>query len=345
MFDSGDRHVIAELAEAVHRAADPAPLVYAEDCRNRADLMRPASAGGWNLDGAWADDFHHVVRSMLAGDRHGYYIDYRGTADELATTLRDGWLYSGQYSTHERAARGTDHGQVPMRKSVICIQNHDQVGNRALGDRLHHVADAAAWRAAVTVLLTAPMTPLLFMGQEWATSSPFQFFTDFEPGLGKLVVEGRRREFREFPEFATEEGSRNVPDPQADTTFEASRLRWDEMTALDHVRALALHRALLKLRADNACLQGSDACTCPAQALDADTVTYTRGQDAHGVMVVARLRGAGRVTVTGLNQTRTMLLDTEDPVFAADPHPPSIDPSAGAIHFARPGAVLLASRP
>jgi maltooligosyltrehalose trehalohydrolase len=342
LFDSGERHFVAELAEAVHRAADPAPLVYAEDYRNRADMLLPASSGGWDLEGTWADDFHHIVRRMLAGDRHGYYADYHGTADELATTLRDGWLYSGQHSTHERSARGTDPRQVPMRKSVICIQNHDQVGNRALGDRLHDAADPAAWRAAVAVLLTAPMTPLLFMGQEWATSAPFQFFTDFEPGLGELVRDGRRREFRDFPEFATEEAARLIPDPQAETTFEASRLRWEEMTGLDHARALALHRALLKLRADRECLQGSDACTSAAQALDTDTVTFTRGQDPDGVVVVARLRGAGRVTVTGLDETRSILLDTEDPAFAADPRPPAVDRSAGAIDFARPGAILLA---
>ena len=121
--------------------------------------------------------------------------------DELARTLRQGWLFTGQHSAHGKAPRGTDPSHLPMHRFVVCLQNHDQIGNRATGERLHHSIDAPAWRAASTLLLTSPMTPLLFMGQEWAASSPFQYFTDLEPGLGALVTEGRRREFEDFPEF------------------------------------------------------------------------------------------------------------------------------------------------
>ena len=346
LFDSRERHFVAELTEAVHRAAEPPPVVYAEDHRNLATMVEVAEASGWNLDGVWADDFHHVVRTMLAGDRHGYYVDFKGTACELAETLRKGWLYTGQPSEHEKAPRGTDPSHVAMRKAVVCVQNHDQVGNRALGDRLHHSIDAASWRAAVTVLLTAPMTPLLFMGQEWATSAPFQFFTDFEPELGKKVVEGRRNEFKAFPQFATEEGARKVPDPQADATFEASKLRWDELHQPEHARVLALHRALLALRNTHRQLQASDASTCHADALDNDTVVFFRDCSRAGprITVVVRLRGAGRVTVDRVKDAGTILLNTEDEAFAVDPAPIRIDPSAGTIEFARPGAVLFLGR-
>jgi maltooligosyltrehalose trehalohydrolase len=344
LYDSRRRHFVAELTEAVHDAATPRPLVYAEDHRNLATMLEPCEAAGWDLDGVWADDFHHVIRRMLAGDRHGYYVDYQGTAGELAETLRQGWLFTGQRSTHEGAPRGTDPSSIPLRKSVVCVQNHDQIGNRALGDRLHHVVDAASWRAAVTVLLAAPMTPLLFMGQEWATSAPFQFFTDFEPELGRKVVEGRRREFKAFPEFATEEGSRRVPDPQAEATFAASQLRWSEAADGEHARSLALHRALLQLRQAHPSLHASDAGTCSAEALDDDTVAMRRcGGAASGAIVVARLRGAGRVHVRGLHDAGGRLLDTEDPRFAADPRSPRIDTSAETITFERPGALILAS--
>jgi maltooligosyltrehalose trehalohydrolase len=339
LHDSRERHFVAELADVVHRFTDPAPLLYAEDSRNLAALLEPPGRGGWGLDGVWADDFHHVIRTMLAGDRHGYYADYDGTARELAATVAGGWLFTGQQSAHKGAPRGTDPTSTPLRKAVVCVQNHDQIGNRALGDRLHHAIEPAAWRAAVTVLLTAPMTPLLFMGQEWATSSPFQFFTDFSPELGRQVVEGRRREFTAFPEFAAAEGACRIPDPQAASTFASSRLRWDEIDEGDHARSLALHRALLALRATPA-FEGSDACTGEAAAVDEDTVAFWRGLARDG-LVVARLRGSGVVRVPGLGATFTRLIDTEDTSFASDPQPAVIDGLAGTVAFARPGAVVL----
>jgi maltooligosyltrehalose trehalohydrolase len=344
LIDSRRPHFVVELTRAVHASADPAPLVYAEDHRNLAEMIEDDSRGGWGLDGVWADDFHHVVRRMLAGDAHGYYTDYEGTGDELAATLRRGWLFVGQHSAHEDGARGTDPSHVPLRKAVVCVQNHDQVGNRALGDRLHHTADAAAWRAAVAVLLTAPMTPLLFMGQEWAASTPFQFFTDFEPGLGEQVVEGRRREFRAFPEFASPEAAARIPAPQYESTFLASRLRWEEAARDTHAPVLQLHRALLALRRNETALQASDACTCEAEALDASTVAFRRAAGERDVLVVARLRGAGAVSVRALrDRGYATLLDTEDPAFAPDSRPPVVDAANGIIHFARPGAVLLAA--
>jgi len=346
LFDASPRHLVAEIAEAVHRAADPPPLVYAEDHRNWTTMIEPASRGGWDLDGVWADDFHHVVRRMLGGEEHSYYVDYRGDASELADTLRRGWLYTGQRSTHAGAPRGTDPSSVEMRRAVICVENHDQVGNRALGDRPEHSVDPAAWRAAVTVLLTAPMTPLLFMGQEWAASTPFLFFTDFGAEIGAKVVEGRRKEFQAFPEFAAPGAAARVPDPQADATFEASRLRWDEAGTAPHRQVLALHRDLLRLRHERRALQASDARECAAHAIGADTVAFRR--DAPGeapVLVVARLRGSGTVSVPALAAGKwSPLLTTEETAYAADPQPPRIDGSGagGTIDFQRPGAVVFA---
>ncbi len=345
LHDSRDRHFVAELAEAVHASTDPPPVVYAEDHRNLSTMLNAPDHGGWNLDGVWADDFHHVVRRMVGGDSHGYYVDYEGTAAELAATLRQGWLFVGQHSVHQRGARGTDPSSVPLRKAIVCVQNHDQVGNRALGDRLHHTIDAASWRAAVTVLLTAPMTPLLFMGQEWATSAPFQFFTDFETSLGDLVFHGRRQEFKAFPQFATAEGARRVPNPQAESTFEASRLRWDELDRPDHARVLALHRALLRLRREYAFMRASDACDADAQSIGGDTVVFRRGsEDAGSALVVVRLRGCGLVKVPAMANAQATLLDTEDAAFAGDPRPARIHPADGAIEFARPGALVVAER-
>jgi maltooligosyltrehalose trehalohydrolase len=350
LIDTGDPHFVVELVDAVRAEAVASgrpvrrrPLVFAEDARNLATLVEDRSLGGWGLDGVWADDFHHVVRRMLGGSDHGYYVDYRGDAVELATTLARGWLYTGQMSAYHRQARGTDPSRVEMRRAVVCVQNHDQVGNRPLGDRLHHTADPAAWRAAVAVLLMSPMTPLLFMGQEWSASTPFHFFSDFHPSLGDSLIEGRRREFQAFPEFAAPDVVAKIPDPQSIETFDASRLKWGEVQEPSHVAVLNLHRALLRLRAERPSLQGSDALSCEAEALDAHTVMFRRG--ATGVsptIVVARLRGRGRVAVPALSVgSWRALLDTEDVEFARDSRRPRIDAASGTIDFQRPGAVIF----
>jgi maltooligosyltrehalose trehalohydrolase len=331
---------VAELTARVHNARAPRPLVYAEDSRNLCVMVEPAGKGGWGLDGVWADDFHHIVRCMLAGDHHGYFEDYAGTSGELAATLRQGWLFTGQQSRHLGRPRGTDPARVPLRSAVICLQNHDQIGNRALGERLHHQVSAAAWRSAVAVLLTAPMTPLLFMGQEWAASTPFLFFSDFEPALGDAVRTGRRREFAAFPAFATAEGAAKIPDPQAAGTFEQSRLRWTERGGAEHAGILSLHRDLLQLRRARTALRGSDELSSMAQALDAGSIAFSRGDGRDRLLVVARLAGDGPVRVDDALNWRT-LLSTEDARYGGRPERASFDGAAGVARFEGPGALIL----
>jgi maltooligosyltrehalose trehalohydrolase len=233
-----------------------------------------------------------------------------------------------------------------MNRFVICLQNHDQVGNRATGDRLHHAIDAAAWRAASAMLLTAPMTPLLFMGQEWAASSPFQYFTDLEPELGTLVTEGRRREFKDFPEFAGRPGLTRIPDPQDAATFERSRLDWSERSLPAHAASLALYTELLRLRNTHPALGASRATSADAEAVDADTIVMRREEGNERFVIVVRLTGAGTVTVdTGAPCTgATTVLTTEDPRFAFDSRPMRVDTDRGRVEivFHRPGAVILA---
>jgi maltooligosyltrehalose trehalohydrolase len=333
LIDGSPTHILREIAEAVHGAARGRVHVHAEDDRNLAALIDD-SPSGMRLDAVWADDLHHALRSRLAGDMHGYYRHYTGSAAEIAHILREGWLVT---------RRGTDPTSVPMERFVICLQNHDQIGNRATGDRLHHGVDAAAWRAASVLLLTAPMTPLLFMGQEWAASTPFQFFTDMEPELGRLVTEGRRQEFAAFPEFSDPIARTAIPDPQSAATFAASRLQWEERAGAGHREVLELYRALLGLRRAHAALGASPAPTADASAPDDDSIVMSRRDEGDTFWIVARLSSPGSVDVP--MAAGSVVLTTEDVAFAPDPEPPAIHwhASGVTVDFRRPGAVILSA--
>ena len=234
-----------------------------------------------------------------------------------------------------------------MHRFVICLQNHDQIGNRPTGDRLHHTIDLASWRAASTLLLTAPMTPLIFMGQEWAASTAFQFFTDLEPGLGALVTEGRRREFRYFAGFGEPAAQALVPDPQDAATFERSRLDWSERTSPEHAACLALYTELLRLRRTHRALAASAAARGDAEAVSNDVILMRRENEHERFLVIVRLAGAGPVDVETNSSGSSMriVLTTEEPRFAIDPHPPESRRHRDtlALLFHRPGAVILAS--
>ncbi|MCA1585031.1 MAG: DUF3459 domain-containing protein, partial [Acidobacteria bacterium] len=344
LHDDSDVHFLASLSDAVHEAvSDREVILVAEDHRNLRTIVEPRTRGGWGLDAVWADDFHHIVRRLVAGDDEGYFRDYRGDVDELAQTIRTGWLYEGQPSLHHGTPRGSSAAGLELARAVVCLQNHDQVGNRALGDRLHHVVDLATWRALSVLLLVVPETPLLFMGQEWAASSPFQYFTDHEPELGRLVSEGRREEFGPFRAFADPELRLAIPDPQDVATFERSKLRWDEIDRPLHAGTLALYRRLLRLRKELAA--GGPAGTTGAgrvAAVDAASLWLRRRTIEGGELaIVVRLKGEGRVSPplgASVGTGWIPVLDTEDAAYASDPQPAAM--GDGVVEFARPGAVI-----
>ena len=355
IVDDGPRHVLAELTACVRAAApDRHAIVVAEDHRNLNTMLRPDAEGGWGLDAVWADGFHHQCRRMLAGDAEGYFLDYTGQAEDLATTIRRGWFYTGQFSSHLGRPRGTDPTGIAAPRFVFCLQNHDQIGNRAFGDRLHHVIDPAAYRAASVVLLTAPETPLLFMGQEWAAGTPFQYFTDHHEELGRLVTEGRRREFKYFSAFADPEARARIPDPQAAATFEASRLDWTERDHEPHAAMLRLYRALLALRRREPALR-ADA--FHATAIDDGTIAIRRDAPAESLLAIARLTGAGVVDLDEERLQRPdaalaapeaweMVLSSESADYSPTPLAPDLDVSVqpAKLRFLGPSAVILRAR-
>ena len=355
MADDGPRPFLAELAGTLHALAVGRPLhVIAEDERNLATIVRPPSEDGWGLDAVWADDFHHQVHRALTHEREGYYVDYSGSAEDIAATVDRGWFHVGQHSTFAPRRWGSDPRGVPLPRFVFCLQNHDQVGNRAFGERLNHLADLAACRAAAALLLLAPETPLLFMGQEWAASTPFLYFTDHGDELGRLVTAGRRREFETFSAFSDPEALTRIPDPQSEATFQASRLNWDEIDREPHASMLRLYRALIALRPRVEASTG-EARREPALArtLDEATVCIGRRTDSGRLLVIARLAGAGRVglPVSSAGQgvglaASDVVLTTEDAPFAPDGAPPRIAATGSSveIEFARPSAVVFRRR-
>ncbi len=348
LIDEGPRHFLAELAERVRTATAGRALLIAEDHRNLAAMVRPESAGGWGIDAVWADDFHHQVRRHLAGDCEGYYRDFAGTTADVAKTMRDGWFYCGQRSESMDAPRGSDPAGLPASSFVICLQNHDQIGNRAFGERLHHQIDPAAYRAATALLLLAPQTPLLFMGQEWGASSPFLYFTDHHRELGAQVTAGRRREFRQFAAFRDAALRDRIPDPQSVATFEASRLRWGERDTAEHAALLRLYRALLQLRKQLLREATGDGDEFTVTAADDETIAILRGgQSAPRSLVVVRLAGSGTADLSCVPEVLagrwSAVLSTEEASFVDHPQPPRIDLSAAhpRIAFSRAGAVAL----
>jgi maltooligosyltrehalose trehalohydrolase len=195
------------------------------------------------MDAQWSDDFHHALHSVITGERAGYYEDF-GTLSHLARALQAGFVYANTHSRHRQRVHGKHPHDVPGWRFVVAAQNHDQVGNRATGERLAHLASVPRAQIAAALLLCAPFVPMLFQGEEWGASSPFQYFTAHEDAeLGTLVSDGRRREFAAFGWDPS-----SIPDPQAAETFERSRLRWDECADQKHAPLLAWYRALLALR-------------------------------------------------------------------------------------------------
>jgi len=240
--DDSPEHIVAEItrrAKEYGATVGRAVTVIAEDDRNIAGVLAPLEDGGWGIDGVWSDDFHHSLYTLLTGEKRGYYQDF-GRLEQVAKALNEGFVFQGEYFNFWEAPRGTSSRGIPLSAHIICIENHDQVGNRAWGERLTELTPVQARRLAAALLLLAPHTPLIFMGQEHDQCSRFQFFTDYgDPALQEAVRKGRREEFRQF-------GFEDIPDPQDPRTFERSKLDW-QLTASQQAM-LQWYKWLLILR-------------------------------------------------------------------------------------------------
>ncbi len=251
--DNSDPDIVSEVARELRREAGRGRHVHLvlENDRNQVRyLARDAAGRALEASAQWNDDIHHAFHILTTGERDGYYEDYAARPLwYLGRTLAEGFGYQGEPSAHrDGAARGDPSAQLPPAAFISFLQTHDQVGNRALGERLCALAPPQALRAAAACVLLAPAPPLLFMGEEFAASTPFQFFCDFGPELAAAVTRGRRQEFARFARFSDPAAQAAIPDPNDPRTFAASKLRWDEIERAPHSEWLAFYRELLALR-------------------------------------------------------------------------------------------------
>jgi maltooligosyltrehalose trehalohydrolase len=327
---------VEELIDAVHECAAREGRhiwVIAESAANDARLVTPRERGGTDCDAQWSDDFHHALHALLTGEREEYYADY-GRIEDLATAYRDAFVYAGRYSKSRDHRVGRSAAGLPGQRFVVFAQNHDQIGNRAIGDRLSTVVDLDRLRVAAAAVLCAPFLPLLFMGEEYGETRPFPYFVDHsDPDLIKAVRRGRRTEFAQFS------GTGAPPDPDAPETFAAATLQWTRRTEEPHATILAWHARLLELRRERAALQLLDPGETRTQTFEAEqvlVVTREAGGDAI-VLVLAFGVEDARLQVELPPGPWAVLLDSHadrralDPFVTAGREPAPIDVPAASV--------------
>ena len=245
--DDSEKHLLVELAERIRSGPgrDRHIHLVLENEENQSSLLR----GEGLYEAQWNDDVHHALHTALTGEDASYYADYADApVRHLGRCLAEGFAYQGEPSRHRGDERGEPSADLSPASFVAFLQNHDQIGNRAFGERITSLASPEAVRAATAIYLLSPQVPMLFMGEEWAASAPFLFFCDFEEDLTPLVTEGRREEFAKFPEFSDPATRERIPDPSDEKTFVSSKLDWQEREKSEHAEWLRFYRELLALR-------------------------------------------------------------------------------------------------
>ena len=263
--DDSRPDILTELAETIRSSLTPDRHVHLilENDRNQARyLRRTQRCQPQTYTAQWNDDIHHALHVLITGERDGYYSDYsQHPINQLGRCLVEGFAYQGESSVHRNGlVRGEPSDGLPITAFISFLQNHDQIGNRAFGERITNIADPRAVHAATAILLLAPSPPMIFMGEEFGAETPFLFFCDFENDLAAAVTAGRRAEFSQFAAFCNPADREQIPDPNATTTFEASRLDWSATAQPQHQEWLGFHRNLLKVRREHIVSHLASAC-------------------------------------------------------------------------------------
>jgi maltooligosyltrehalose trehalohydrolase len=246
--DGGSRHLLEELAGRIHETKRHVHLILENEENEASRLVRHRDGRPLSFTAQWNDDLHHVLHTAATGEISGYYADYAGDTVRLGRTLAEGFGFQGELMPYRGEPRGEPSRDLSPTSFVSFIQNHDQVGNRAFGERLNQLATPEALHAIIAIYLLAPQIPMLFMGEEFGASTPFPFFCDFQGELADAVRDGRRTEFARFPEFEDPEKRKRIPDPLARRTFESAKLNWAESAEPARVKMVHLYRQLIEIR-------------------------------------------------------------------------------------------------
>ncbi|MEB3883893.1 malto-oligosyltrehalose trehalohydrolase [Lyngbya sp. CCY1209] len=255
IYDFGARHILSEMADWVAELSEQLNRKFyliAESDLNDVRIINPKERGGYGIDAQWSDDFHHALRTLITGELTGYYKDF-GTCADLEKALRDRFIYTWNYSKNRQRFHGSYAGDRPPSQFVVCCQNHDQVGNRMLGERLSELASFEALKLAAGTVLLSPYIPLLFMGEEYGETRPFLYFISHtDPDLVEAVRKGRKAEFEEFHAVG------EPPDAQSPETFKRCILNWEERNQGKYGALLAFYKRLIALRSEIPAIKSSD---------------------------------------------------------------------------------------
>ncbi|HEX2961552.1 MAG TPA: malto-oligosyltrehalose trehalohydrolase [Ignavibacteriales bacterium] len=271
IYDFSARHILEEMAEYtdhLSKTEGRKHYLILESDLNDVRLINPREIGGYGCHAQWTDDFHHSLHTLLTGENSGYYVDF-GTMGDMAKALKNSFVYTGQYSRSRKRSHGNDPSERPTYQFIVSTQNHDQIGNRAFGERLSSLVSFDAAKLAAGVMLLSPYIPMLFMGEEYAEDTPFQYFVSHsDPVLVKAVQEGRKEEFKNF------QWQSEVPDPQSEMTYMNSKLKWEKRHEGKHGVMLEFYRELIRLRNTLPALKNFDRSDMSVTEVEDDKIIF-----------------------------------------------------------------------
>lgn len=348
IVDPSPTPIIEELTAAVHQRADRLGrriLMIAESAANDSRLLFPRELNGYGCDGQWNDDFHHALRTLLTGEQKGYYASY-GEIRHLARAYTEGFVYTGEYSEFHKRRHGRPSRAVPADRFVIFSQNHDQIGNRMLGERLLQNVDFEAAKLAAAAVLLSPFTPMLFMGEEYAEEAPFQYFISHtDPDLVEAVRKGRREEFESF------NWQGEPPDPQDPATFSACKLNWHTRHLGRHRQMLDFYRTLIQLRRDTPSLANPSKDSMEvyfgAPSRESRTLMLRRRDQHDDSLIILNFATAlARIDTIALDGHWSRLLDSSDERFGGGGAltPKRLLPDTKTIEIAPHAAAIFTTR-
>lgn len=314
IFDMGAKHFLSELSERVEEFSQKTGRKYyliAESDLNDSRIVIPRKSLGYGIDGVWCDDFHHSLHTLLTGEKRGYYIDF-GKAAHMVKSMKEGFVYSGQYSQYRKKNHGNSSKDIPAQQIVVFSQNHDQTGNRMLGERLSTLVSFEALKLAAGVVLLSPYIPLLFMGEEYGEDSPFLYFVSHsDPALIEAVRKGRKKEFSNFGWKA------EPPDPQSIETFLKSKLNWQKRNESNHKVLWEFYKDLIVLRKTTHALSHLDKKNLTVDGSEGEKIVFVRRwKDSCHIFLIFNFNSADVKLVPSIpNGGWSKILDSSEKIW------------------------------